>query len=123
MEHNFPCPIVSEKDLKYYDEYIKTSDVKPEKSCAASGNRSDGVTILPPTDSLHDFLKMQIGKIVRIESLVGSCLERRVGQLMQVGADYIVIKLYQSCSTTICELSSVKYITVIHDNDLNKAVF
>lgn len=26
----------------------------------------------------------------------------------------------QSCSTMICEASSIKYITVIHDNDSNK---
>lgn len=23
MEHNFPCPIISDKDLKYYEDYLK----------------------------------------------------------------------------------------------------
>ena len=67
------------------------------------------------------YLKAMIGKLVRVESLIGNCLESRVGILMSVGADYLVLKLYRGCSTMICEASSVKYITVIHDNDLNKS--
>lgn len=138
MEKNFPCPIVSEKDLNIYEDYLRKSDGEnrrlpervPDGRCGyevwiEKGAAKTGETKLPPalcnTVFLPGYLKTQIGKTVRVESLIGGCLERRVGTLIQVGADYIVLKLYQSCSTMICEASSIKYITVIHDNDLNKA--
>ena len=138
MERKFPCPIVSEKDLNIYEEYLRKSDgetrrmsekvfdgrcgyeVWIEKGAAKTG-KTELPTALCNTVYLSGYLKTQIGKTVRVESLIGGCLERRVGTLIQVGADYIVLKLYQSCSTMICEASSIKYITVIHDNDLNKA--
>lgn len=139
MERNFPCPIVSEKDLNIYEDYLKKSgrtenrqlsekvpdsrcgyEVWIEKGSTKTGRR-ETMSALSDTVYLPGYLKTQIGKTVRVESLIGGCLERRIGTLIQVGADYIVLKLYQSCSTMICEASSIKYITVIHDNDLNKA--
>ena len=127
MEHNFPCPIRSDKDLNFYEDYLKHCDTEQgEKSCqmTVKNSPSRGIntyTRLSDEAFLPAYLKTMTGKLVRVESLIGGCLERRVGTLIQVGADYIVLKLYQSCSTMICEASSIKYITVIHDNDLNKA--
>ncbi len=134
MEHNFPSPITGEKDLNYYENYLKKSggartvpaagnESGGYKMTVENGNRGSGRTLPPAlcdTSYLPGYLCTMIGKLVRVESLIGRCLESRVGTLMQVGADFIVIKLYQSCSTMICEASSVKYITVIHDNDSNK---
>ena len=73
------------------------------------------------TSYMPAFLNTMVGKLVRVESLIGGRLESRVGILLRAGADYIVLKLYRGCSTMICEASSIKYITVIHDNDLNKS--
>ena len=131
MEHNFPCPIISDKDLNYYEDYLKSCDTeqmekKTEKSCkmtVESGAPRGKGTVLRLSDTayLPAFLKTAIGKLVRVESLIGGCLESRVGILLEAGADYIVLKLYRGCSTMICDASSIKYITVIHDNDMNKA--
>lgn len=30
MEHNFPCPITSDKDLKYYEDYLKSCNTESE---------------------------------------------------------------------------------------------
>lgn len=120
MEHNFPCPITGDKDLKYYEDYLKKCDneekigITVEKRPECSNVRLNDTAYLPA------FLNTMVGKLVRVESLIGGCLESRVGILFKVGADYIVLKLYRGCSTMICEFSSIKYITVIHDNDLNK---
>lgn len=115
MEKNLPCPIVNENDLKFYESHLN--------SCRADKPKSQMCTVMPQEirkSYMPDILRETIGKVVRIESLVGGCLESRIGTLIKVGADYVVLKLYQSCSTMICEASSIKYVTVIHDNDINK---
>ena len=127
MEHNFPCPIRSDKDLNFYEDYLKSCDTEQgDKSCkmTVENSHSRGVntcTRLSEEAFLPAYLKTMTGKLVRVESLIGGCLESRVGILLEVGADYIVLKLYRGCSTMICDASSIKYITVIHDNDMNKA--
>lgn len=120
MEHNFPCPITGDKDLKYYEDYLKKCDNGSE--CRVTVEKGSKCNNMRLTDTAYmpAFLNTMVGKLVRVESLIGGCLESRVGILMNVGADYIVLKLYRGCSTMICEASSIKYITVIHDNDLNK---
>ena len=127
MEHNFPCPIRNDKDLNFYEDYLKRCDTEQgEKSCqmTVENSPSRGIntyTRLSDEAFLPAYLKTMTGKLVRVESLIGGCLESRIGILLEVGADYIVLKLYRGCSTMICDASSIKYITVIHDNDMNKA--
>ena len=131
MEHNFPCPITGDKDLKYYEDYLKKSDTDCEEPMMRNNAIERKMTVekgmprgnmcLSDTAYLPAFLNTMVGKLVRVESLIGGRLESRLGILMRVGADYIVLKLYRGCSTMICEASSIKYITVIHDNDLNKS--
>lgn len=136
MEHNFPCPIISDKDLKYYEDYLNKCDTESEelqirnrggerKMIVESNLPREKNTAAGLSDTVYlpAYLKTMTGKLVRVESLIGGCLESRVGILLRVGADYIVLKLYRGCSTMICESSSIKYITVIHDNDLNKSGF
>ena len=112
MEKNFPCPIVSEKDLNYYESYLK--------KCGEAKVKAAPPAVSSAPCRITDILKKCVGKLVRVESLIGGRLEIRVGTLLEVGADYLILKLYRGCSTMICELSSVKYVTVIHDNDINK---
>ncbi len=121
MEHNFPCPITGEKDLKYYEDYLKKSENGTESRVTVERASKCNDIRLNDTAYMPAFLNTMVGKLVRVESLIGGCLESRIGILLNVGADYIVLKLYRGCSTMICEASSIKYITVIHDNDLNKS--
>ena len=120
MEHNFPCPITGDKDLKYYEDYLKKCDNEEKIGIMVEKRPECSNVQLNDTAYLPAFLNTMVGKLVRVESLIGGCLESRVGILFKVGADYIVLNLYRGCSTMICEFSSIKYITVIHDNDLNK---
>ena len=129
MEHNFPCPITGEKELKYYEDYLKKCDKyeepqmrnNTERRMTVKNSHEQSNMCLDDTTYLPAFLNTMVGKLVRVESLIGGCLESRVGIKFKVGADYIVLKLYRGCSTMVCDSSSIKYITVIHDNDLNKA--
>ncbi len=114
MENNFPIPIMNDKDLKVYEDYLKKDNQKPVI-------KSYVPETLTNTVFLPAYLKNHIGKLVKIEALVGNRLECRVGTLLEVGADFLVIKLQQNCCTTVIGGNSIKFITIIHDNDFKKA--
>ena len=138
MERRLPGPIVNEKDLKLYEDYLNDCgsgqigrDTADTDGCGyevwVENNSQMPVTqpaaaLLPQNLSdgsfMPGYLRNHIGKLIRVESLIGGSLERRTGTLMQVGADFIVIKLCETCASLVCEAGSIKYITIIHDNDL-----
>ena len=118
MVNDFPIPIVSEKDLTVYEDYLKNDNNK-QLSLAIKNKSHIPETLTNPV-FLPAFLKNHIGKLVKIESLIGDCLQARVGTLLQVGADFVVIKLNQNCSSMVIEGRSIKFITIIHDNDSKK---
>lgn len=122
MENNFPCPIKEEKDLSFYEDYIKEQN---QSSCQII-DKSVGCT-MDYTNRQADspiympaYLSGMKGKLIRVESLIGDRLEARTGILLKVGADFLVIKLFKGSSTMIIKWSTVKYITVVHSNDLSK---
>lgn len=129
--------ITSEKDLKLYEEYLENDKdlCQPkteELSCPLPQTANKIVKAMPAplmrntscNNNLFfgEYLKKHIGKLVRVESLLSDRLEVRIGVLFEVGADYIVIKLFKSTCTMMIEASSIKYITIIHDNDINKSM-
>lgn len=59
------------------------------------------------------FLKTLIGRIVVVDFLIGSnTLVDRTGQLVQVGASYIVLRDIISSSYTMCDLYSIKFVRI-----------
>lgn len=134
MQKTFPAHITSEKDLMLFEEYLKNEkdgETTTELSCKIEPkpynmmNRHPNAPTLPKTyDSnmfFQGYLKNHKGKLIRVESLLGNRLETRVGILFEVGANYIVLKLNRNSCSMMIEASSVKYITIIHDNDMKKA--
>lgn len=142
MEYSLPHRIAGEKDLKAYEDYLKsdncqlscvTKEVPAKRPTqmlvkAECENRSlplaNGRAYLPDTLTnpafFQGYLKSHMGKLIKIESLIGNCLECRVGTLLDIGADYIVIKLYRSCCSMMIQANDIKYITIVHDNDMTK---
>lgn len=60
------------------------------------------------------YLRTQIGKLVRVEFLIGTgFLNDRVGRLREVGASYIVLDSLQSDSEVMCDIYSIKFVTII----------
>ncbi len=126
MDYNFPSPIKSEQDLNYYENYLNkqdtalSCDIKSRNKYHMTVEDSKTKTALKDAmnmENMPSYLSGMIGKLVKVESLIGGRLESRIGKLMSVGNGYIVLKLNcRGCSTLICELSCVKYITVSHDN-------
>lgn len=141
MENRMPKHIVSEKDLQNYEDYINNFNDNSQNTIGtkhAAENRVTSMQIenrrLPMPQNRfsipqaltspvfsNGYLRNHQGKLVKIESLIGNALDSRIGILLDIGADYIAIKLNKSCCSMMIPTSAIKYITIIHDNDISKA--
>lgn len=59
------------------------------------------------------FLRQQIGKLVRVEFLIGTNnLVDRIGILEDVGASYILLRALESNTTVYADIYSIKFVTI-----------
>jgi hypothetical protein len=59
------------------------------------------------------FLRSQIGKLMRVEFLIGTNnLVDRIGILDDVGASYILLRSFESDSLIYCDIYAIKFITI-----------
>lgn len=59
------------------------------------------------------FLREQIGKLMRVEFLIGTNnLTDRVGILEDVGASYILLRSVENDNLVYCDIYSIKFITI-----------
>lgn len=59
------------------------------------------------------FLRSNIGKLMRVEFLIGTnTLTDRIGILEDVGASYILLRSLQSNEITFADIYSIKFITI-----------
>lgn len=63
------------------------------------------------------FLREQIGKLMRVEFLIGTTnLTDRIGILEDVGASYILLRSVESNNLVYCDIYSIKFITIADMN-------
>ena len=116
MERNNMEHLHNEKDLQYYEDFL--SEIKETHKSAHPLEKGKNKNITQKRDStcaLYEFLHDHIGKLVRVEFVVGNNKEIKTGRLFKVGKEYIVLKPRQSNQTVVCDISSIKFITVIHN--------
>ncbi len=58
-------------------------------------------------------LRTMIGKWMRVEFLVGNSITDRVGLLQEVGASYIMLQSIESSSRILCDIYSIKFVTIV----------
>lgn len=59
------------------------------------------------------YLRTQIGKRMRIEFLIGTNgTTDRTGTLVTVGASYVIIRLVDSDDLMLCDIFSIKFVTI-----------
>lgn len=59
------------------------------------------------------FLRTQIGKRMKVEFLVGTNgMTDRIGTLVAVGASYIILRLFESDDLMMCDIYSIKFVTI-----------
>ncbi len=59
------------------------------------------------------YLRSNIGNLMRVEFLIGNQSTDRVGVLREVGASYIVLDSLDGNSKMMCDLYSVKFVTIL----------
>ena len=67
------------------------------------------------TNSIYTpaFLREQIGRLMRVEFLIGTNnMVDRIGILEYVGASYILLRSLESDSMVYCDIYSIKFITI-----------
>lgn len=59
------------------------------------------------------FLREQIGKLIRVEFLIGTDnLVDRIGFLEDVGASYILLRSVESGNLLYCDIYSIKFVAI-----------
>ncbi len=59
------------------------------------------------------FLRQQIGKLMRVEFLIGTNnMVDRIGILQDVGASYILLRSFENDSLVYCDIYAIKFITI-----------
>ena len=63
------------------------------------------------------FLREQIGRLMRVEFLIGTNnLTDRIGILEDVGASYILLRSVESNNLIYCDIYSIKFVTIADNN-------
>lgn len=71
------------------------------------------------TNSIYTpaFLREQIGKLMRVEFLIGTNnLTDRIGILEDVGASYILLRSIESNNLVFCDIYAIKFVTISEPN-------
>lgn len=64
------------------------------------------------------YLRTQIGKWMRVEFLIGGITTDRVGRLIDVGASYIILQSLEANSKMLCDIYSIKFVTIIDNVEM-----
>ncbi len=68
---------------------------------------------------LPAYLSKNLGKWMKLEMLMGNQLTEKIGQLIKVGAGYVVLKLNTNpVSTVVCDLKCIKIVTIIYSGKI-----
>ena len=63
------------------------------------------------------FLREQIGKLIRVEFLIGTNnLTDRIGILEDVGVSYILLRSVESNNLLYCDIYSIKFVTIAENS-------
>ena len=87
-----------------------SNDTKEKRNVVTSNNSPEVLTnnIYTPA-----FLREQIGKLVRVEFLIGTNnLTDRTGILEDVGVSYILLRAIDSGNLLYCDIYSIKFVSI-----------
>lgn len=70
---------------------------------------------------LPAFLSKNMGRWVKAELLIGNSLVPKIGQLIKVGAGFIVLKLNTNpVSSVVCDINSIRFVTIIYSGKIKE---
>lgn len=129
MNNNLPSQINGNRELQMYEEYLESIEnsnsqkdlqyITQEKNMSYIPSDNKNIPeSLKNTAYMPAYLSKHLGKLVRVEFLIGNELHQRIGILMTVGAGFIVLR-FKNNATLVCDLKSIRFVTIIHNNDMN----
>lgn len=97
-----------------------TSASQLQQQNITADNTADMTQQGPPPSSergyIPYYLKQNIGKNMRAEFIIGSNqYTDRTGRLIEVGINYFVLEDVNSRTHVMCDLYSVKFVTILQD--------
>ena len=93
--------ILNDSDLEYYRKRLNT--ITYEDSTAKKS-------------SFCNHLLMAKGKLVMVEICSSGCRQTRYGMLLDVGEDFISIRVGNAPVSTVIPISNILSLTLIHNN-------
>lgn len=114
---------IPEKNLNQEGEPVYFIPTFYRYPCPDFEERQQDLTFVPP-EAMEDptlkninftqaYLRTQIGKRVKIDFLIGTNLFiDKEGTLLEVGISYIVIREATSNAKVMCDLYSIKFVTI-----------
>lgn len=102
-----------EKGMEFFMEDNQMSDLNTRQTGRLVVTNANSPEILTNNIYTPAFLRQQIGKLVRVEFLIGTNnLVDRVGILEDVGASYILLRSLESNSMVYADIYSIKFVTI-----------
>lgn len=90
-----------------------TDEVQTQSMSGGVQINQNSPEILTNTIYTPAFLREQIGKLMRVEFLIGTNnLTDRIGILEDVGASYILLRSIESDNLIYCDIYAIKFITI-----------
>ncbi|MDP4146719.1 MAG: hypothetical protein Q8936_19950 [Bacillota bacterium] len=81
--------------------------------CGSPFETAPGAPIQLDINYTQGYLRTQIGKLMRVEFLVGTTtLTDRTGVLVAVGISYIILRDVGSNNLIVCDIYSIKFVTI-----------
>ena len=90
-----------------------TTENKENRQNTNETNQENQPEILTNNMYTPAFLRSQIGKLVRVEFLIGTeNITDRVGILEEVGISYIILRSIESGNLLYCDIYSIKFVAI-----------
>ena len=105
---NKMVPIVTEKDLDHYEKRLNQMDMRPKTRT--------NPPVVTEKNMLENHLTAGKGKLVKVEVCGGGCLQSKIGFLLDVGEDFIVIKNSGASVSAVIPMCNLHCITFVHNN-------
>ena len=95
------------------ENQVETNELKNNREDRNVNINQNSPEILTNNIYTPAFLREQIGKLMRVEFLIGTNnLTDRIGILEDVGASYILLRSIESDNIVYCDIYSIKFITI-----------
>lgn len=93
--------------------YPLTTGMAPTSPADQNFEMAPGSPVPKGIAYTQGWLRTQIGQTLRIEFLIGTnSLQDRRGTLLEVGIDYIIIRESDTDDQLLCDIYSIKFVTV-----------